>query len=230
METDLHSNEQKTDASKAPAVVAVVATVVIVIGGVLLALAILKPNIEFLKDTPFSSARSESAVNQTKAEDKAKNEPEAETKMTAEKATEQLKSAGYAFIANAKVYRDEGFENCGKGPDYHYLYFVVLDDSMNVSATRFASVESYTMKTGILCKGDDFSQYEFTSKVQDFENCIGKDVVIGFKDADNIKLGSGGGTHGMHMEGVGSNYQECVLYNYGTQVCHIKAYELIAVE
>ena len=48
---------QEAKSSKAPTVALVIATIVIVIGGVLACLAIVKPEIESLKDTPFSSVQ-----------------------------------------------------------------------------------------------------------------------------------------------------------------------------
>lgn len=71
---------QESKSSKAPTVVLVMATIVMVAGGTLASLAIVQPPIEFLKNTPFSSVKTETkSANENKTDENKEAEKSEDT-------------------------------------------------------------------------------------------------------------------------------------------------------
>ena len=95
---------KEAKSSKAPTVILVFATLIIIVGGVLASLAIIQPPIDFLKDTPFSSVKSENSTDKKAAEkegeateESSANKSEKKDDSSSNKSSTNSNSGGYVI-------------------------------------------------------------------------------------------------------------------------------------
>ena len=99
---------KEAKSSKAPTVVLIVATIIIVAGGALASLAIVQPPIEFLKDTPFSSVKSSSETSKKSdvKDDNAKEETKSDSADKKEDTSSSNKNNSNTSSSGSYVIKD----------------------------------------------------------------------------------------------------------------------------